>query len=309
MKISVVTPIYKSELIIPELVKRLTDVLSANFPDYEIILVNDGSPDNSWNIIQSLAKENNRIIGIQLSRNFGQHHAITAGLSKSTGDWIVVMDCDLQDRPEEIINLYKKSQEGYELVVAKKIKRQDNFIRKIESNLFYYVLNKLTGIKVSSGIGNFGIYHQKVIDHYLNLKEEYRSFGMMIIWMGFKRFELEVQSDERFSGKSSYTLIKKMKLALTTITSFSDRVLIFMIFSGLFITMLSILILILHIISVWLNSQPLEGWTSLIISIYMSLGIIVSSLGVLGLYIGKIFSQVKNRPIFIISSTTKNEEN
>jgi glucose-1-phosphate thymidylyltransferase len=148
-----------------------------------------------------------------------------------------------------------------------------------------------------------------VIDHYLNLKEEYRSFGMMIIWMGFKRFELEVQSDERFSGKSSYTLIKKMKLALTTITSFSDRVLIFMIFSGLFITMLSILILILHIISVWLNSQPLEGWTSLIISIYMSLGIIVSSLGVLGLYIGKIFSQVKNRPIFIISSTTKNEEN
>lgn len=305
--ISVVTPVYKSEDILIELVNRLISVLSSNFKEFEIILVNDGSPDDSWDVIQSLAKTNDRIIGVQLSRNFGQHQAITAGLSKSKGDWIVVMDCDLQDRPEEIINLYKKTQEGYEVVVAKKLERKDNFLRKLESNLFYFILNVLTGIKVSSGTGNFGIYHKKVIYQYLQLQEEYRSFGMMIIWMGFKRFEMQVQSDKRFSGKSSYSFSKKVKLALTTITSFSDRLLIFLIISGIFITSISIIILLFQIISVWLNSKPLAGWTSLIISIYMSLGIIISSLGVLGLYIGKIFSQVKNRPIYIISTTTTDE--
>jgi glycosyltransferase involved in cell wall biosynthesis len=309
MKIAVVTPIYKSELIVPELVGRLESVLTNNFEDYEIILVDDGSPDDSWNIINDLSNKSNRITGIQLSRNFGQHQAITAGLSVVDSDWIVVMDCDLQDRPEEILNLFKKSQEGYDLVVAKKIKRKDNKIRKIESKIFYIILNFFTGIKVSEGIGNFGIYSRNVINHYLTLKEEYRSFGMMLIWMGFKRFELPVQSDERHSGKSSYSLTKKMKLAITTITSFSDRILVFLIFFGIAITFISIAVLLFHILKVSYYSKPLAGWTSLIISIYMSLGLIVTSLGLIGLYVGKIFSQVKDRPVYIISSSTKNEKN
>lgn len=309
MKISIVTPIYKSELIIPVLVERLVVVLEEHFDDYEIILVDDGSPDNSWKIINELSSKNDRITGIQLSRNFGQHQAITAGLSAVDSDWVVVMDCDLQDRPEEIINLLNKASEGYDLVVAKKLKRKDNVIRKIESNLFYKTLNFLTGIKVSEGIGNFGIYSRKVIKHYLSLKEEYRSFGMMLIWMGFKRYELPVQSDERHSGKSSYSLSKKLKLAVTTITSFSDRILVFLIFFGVAITFISILILSFHILKVSYYSKPLAGWTSLIISIYMSLGLIITSLGIIGLYVGKIFSQVKDRPIYIISSYTKNEKN
>ena len=211
------------------------------------------------------------------------------------------MDCDLQDKPENIPIFYQKTIEGFDMVVGKKSERKDHVLRKIESALFYKFLEKLTGVKVSLGIGNFGIYNRTSINGFLSLKEEYRSFGIIMIWLGFNRYELEVDSDERHEGKSSYTFWKKWKLALTTITSFSNRILILIITIGFFISFSALCFLVVHMLNVWKNSQPIAGWSSLILSIFLSLGIIVSCIGVVGLYIGKIFSQVKNRPIYLVS--------
>lgn len=307
--ISVVSPVYKAEKIVDELVSRLVINLDKITSNFEIILVEDGGPDNSWERIEEICNVDNRVKGIKLSRNFGQHNAITAGLKSARGEWTVVMDCDLQDRPEEIVNFYNKAIEGFDLVVGKKREKRDSFSRKIESYFFNAILEKLTGVKVAYGIGNFGIYHKKVIQSYLELNEEYRSFGMMIIWLGFKRFELEIESDTRFEGKSSYTFLKKLHLALTTIISFSGRTLTLIISIGLGISFFSILFLVIYLLEVWVNAQPLKGWTSVIISIFFSLGLLMSSIGIVGLYVAKIFSQVKQRPLFVVTKAVNNESN
>ena len=299
--ISVVVPVYKSKDILPFFIESLSNTMIQISQNYEVIFVDDGCPEDSWNVLQNLSKESIKIKTVKLSRNFGQNNAINAGLSFATGELIVVMDCDLQDKPSEILNFYKKILEGYELVVGKVKDRKIGFFRKLESKIFYKCFNLLTGIKASSGVGNFGIYSRNVIESYLQLNEENKSFGACIIWIGFSRYELEIESDKRFSGKSSYTLTKKIKLAVSTIISFSDRFLIIIISVGVFITFISFLFLILKLFSLWFYSKPLSGWTSLILSIYFSLGIIISSIGVVGFYIGKIFSQVKKRPNFIVS--------
>ena len=299
--ISIVSPVYKAEKIVSQLVSRIISSVDKITSDFEIILVEDGSPDNSWEEIEKVCLSDKRVKGIKLSRNFGQHEAITAGLEITTGDWIVVMDCDLQDKPENIPIFHQKAIEGYDMVVGKKSERKDHILRKIESAFFYKILEKLTGVKVSLGIGNFGIYNRTSINSFLSLKEEYRSFGMIMGWLGFNRYELEIESDERHEGKSSYTFWKKWKLALTTITSFSNRILILIITIGFCISFSALCFLVLHIFNVWKNSQPIAGWSSLILSIFLSLGIVVSCIGVVGLYVGKIFSQVKNRPLYIVA--------
>lgn len=164
MKISVVSPIYKGENTVRELVKRITDSLKEVSNDYEIILVDDFGPDKSWDIIEEISNSNPNVKGVKLSRNFGQHYAITAGLDHTNGDWIVVLDCDLQDRPEEIPRLYQKVQEGYHIVKASRKQRIDSFSKKMQSKIFYLILSYLTGTKHDSSVANFGIYKREVID-------------------------------------------------------------------------------------------------------------------------------------------------
>ena len=159
--ISVVSPVYRAEKIVAELVRQLHENLSKITNDYEIILVNDASPDNSWLAVVAECEKDKRVKGINLSRNFGQHYAITAGLSYAKGEWVVVMDCDLQDRPDEIPNLYNKVQEGYDIVYARRAERQDKFIKRLSSTIFYTVHNYLSGLKGDGSIANFGIYHSK----------------------------------------------------------------------------------------------------------------------------------------------------
>jgi glycosyltransferase involved in cell wall biosynthesis len=305
--ISVVSPVYKAKEIVPELVRRIVASLSQITDDFEVILVEDGCPQNSWVAITEEYSKDKRIKGIKLSRNFGQHHAITAGLSESKGEWVVVMDCDLQDSPENIKLFLEKTKEGYDLVVGQKKVRKDRLIRRAESRVFYWILEKFTGVKVSERIGNFGIYHRKVIDAFLSIQEEYRSFGMLILWLGFSRLELEIESDKRFEGHSSYSFFKKWRLAIDTLTSFSDRMLRIVVTTGILISLTAIIFLIIHIARIYLNASLLLGWTSLILSIYLSLGLILISLGMVGIYVGKIFSQVKNRPLFIIEKITNND--
>jgi len=298
--ISIISPVYNAENIIEILVNRITENVEKITNDFEIILVEDDGPDNSWNVIENLAKKNEKIVGIKLSRNFGQHYAITAGLDSAKGEWIIVMDCDLQDKPEEIISLYNKAQEGYEIVLARRHNRNDNFIKKMFSKLFYGVLGYLTGSNQDSSIANFGIYHRNVIEAVISMKESIRYFPTMIKWVGFNSTKLDVQHDSRLEGETSYNFKKLTNLALDIILAYSDKPIRLLIKFGIIVTSASFLIAIYYAFR-WISGEiTIMGYTSLIISIWLLSGIIISTLGIIGLYVGKTFEGVKKRPIYII---------
>ena len=301
MKISIVSPVYRAENIIPLLVERIEKSVINITSDYEIILVEDCGPDNSWSVIEQIAKENKKVIGLQLSRNFGQHYAITAGLDHASGDWIVVMDCDLQDQPEEIPNLYNKAKEGYDVVLAERHERQDTFLKRLSSSLFYTVLSYLTGVKQDRSVANFGIYSKKAIYAVCSMRESIRYFPTMVNWVGFKKTKVKVEHSSRYEGKTSYNLRKLLNLSLDIILAYSDKPVRLTVKAGVFISLLSIFAAIYTLI-LWISgSITVLGYTSLILSIWFLSGIIIITLGIVGLYIGKIFEGVKNRPIYVIA--------
>jgi glycosyltransferase involved in cell wall biosynthesis len=286
------------------LCERLENSLNQITDEFEIILIDDGSQDRTWDSISRVATAKSFIRGIKLSRNFGQHNAITAGLEYATGDWVVVMDCDLQDRPEEIINFYRKVQEGYQVVVGIRIERKDNFIKKVSSIIFYSVFQRMTGSIFNKQIGNFGIYSNKVISCILELKEQHRSFGLMVLWVGFSRAEVNVTHEARGSGKSNYRFTQRMGLALDSIVSHTNNLLYLAIKIGLFVSGTSLLFVAYLFGRFLFLGITTEGWTSLAISIYFTLGIMLAAIGILGIYIGKIFNESKGRPIYIVESKT-----
>jgi NAD(P)-dependent dehydrogenase (short-subunit alcohol dehydrogenase family) len=192
-RISIVSPVYRAEKIVGELVRQLHENVSKITDNYEIILVNDASPDDSWLAIVNECKKDVRVKGINLSRNFGQHYAITAGLSYAQGEWVVVMDCDLQDRPDEIPNLYNKAQEGWDIVYARRVERQDTFFKRLSSKLFHAIYSYLSGIETDKSIANFGIFNHKVIAEYNRMKEYTRSFPSLVEYLGFKKTAIDVQ--------------------------------------------------------------------------------------------------------------------
>tara|TARA_R110002124_G_scaffold174124_3_gene341725 strand:- start:6859 stop:7785 length:927 start_codon:yes stop_codon:yes gene_type:complete len=300
----VVTPVYGCAEALPELCQRLHIVLGSITPDYEIIMVNDACPDGSWAIIQSLATEDSRVKGINFSRNFGQHYAITAGLDFARSDWVVVMDCDLQDIPEEIPKLHEVAQTGFDIVVGKRAERKDSLIRKWFSKNFYRLFSYFTGSKVDHRIASFGIYSKKAILSIRQLREQNRSFGLFALWVGFHRAEINVNHATRVHGRSSYTLRKMLRLAFDSIVAHSDRLLRLTVMLGFTLSMLSFSYALWIIIQYFLRSTPISGWTSLIVSIYFSTGVIIGAVGVVGLYVGKIFDEVKRRPLYLISDTT-----
>lgn len=302
--ISVVIPVYGCAASLPELTARLDASLQAITQNYEIILVNDASPDAAWTKISELAKGNERIVGISLSRNFGQHRAICAGLDHASGEWTVVMDCDLQDRPEEIAKLYKKAQEGFDSVVGLRSARKDSLYRKISSKVFYTVFNFLAGTRISSQVGNFGIYSRKVIDAVSSLKEQNRSFGLFVLWVGFRRAEIEIEHAEREYGRSSYTLVKMLSLAFDSMLAHSNRVLKIAVKAGVFMSVLSLAFAVYLIAKYVIYGVALVGWTSLMVSLFFSTGLIIGAIGVVGLYVGKIFDEAKARPLYLIDSIT-----
>jgi glycosyltransferase involved in cell wall biosynthesis len=299
-KISIVSPVYKSEELLDQLVGRISTTVEKISTNYEIILVDDSSPDNSWNKINEICAKNKKVIGIQLSRNFGQHYAITAGLDHANGEWIVVMDCDLQDVPEEIINLYEETKKGYEIVLARRNDRKDKFSQKFFSFFFYKFLDYLTGIKHDEKVANFGIYHSKVIKAIISMRENVRYFPIMVKWVGFKVGYVNVQHASR-DGETSYVLKKRINIALDVILSYSDKPLKIFVKLGMLISLISIIISMYYFIQWSLGHTIVLGYTSLIISIWFLSGIILAALGIIGLYVGKTFQDVKKRPIYVIN--------
>lgn len=302
--VSVVVPIYQGEGCLLELYERLRRALEPLDRDFEIILVEDCGGDGSWNVIKSLAASDPRVVGIQFSRNFGQHYGITAGLDLCRGDWVVVMDGDLQDQPEEIPRLYAKAQEGYDMVLASRGNRQHARLKRFQSWLFYKVLNYFSGLNYDGRVGNFRIMSRRVVESFRQMRENLRFFGGLVSWMGFPAATIEVAHAERFEGKSTYTFNKLMKLAGETIIAYSDKPLWFSISLGFVIAALSFLYGTAMLVHAVLYGSSVTGWSSLIVSLYFLSGIIIANLGIIGIYLGKTFQEVKKRPLYIVKEST-----
>ncbi len=303
--ISVVVPVYKAENCLDELYYRLKNSLELITHNFEIILVEDCGGDNSWQVIERLASSDNRVKGIQFSRNFGQHYGITAGLDLSNGDWVVVMDCDLQDRPEEIPRLYVKALEGYDVVLARRGSRCDPLIKRFMSNIYYKLFNYLTGMNYDSEIGNFRILSRKVADSFCSIRENLRFFGGVINWLGFSTTSIDVKHDKRFDGHSSYDFQKLFRLATESLIAYSDKPLRLIIQLGLMIFLLSLLYGSYAFYQAYANDFLMASSSIIILSIYLLAGINITILGMLGLYLSKVFEEVKQRPLYIINKKTE----
>lgn len=297
---SVVIPEYRGEKMVPALVERLKASMETITNSYEIILVNDYSPDDTWNAILRESEKDKRVKGINLSRNFGQHNAITAGSSFVKGEWIIVMDCDLQDRPEEIPRLYEKALEGYDIVYAQRIERQDKLLKRLSSSLFHAAFNFLSGANTDKSISNFGIYRKEVIEGYVQMPEQFRGFGSLVRYLGFKSTAIPVEHAKRLEGKSSYSLQRLFKQAFSSIISNTNKPLKIMIGMGFFIAAISMMVALYNIIARFCGIIRVPGFTTTVFSIWFVGGLIMMQLGVLGVYIGRIFDQVKGRPIFVV---------
>ena len=306
--ISVVIPVYKARNIVPELIKRLNKSISFT-EDYEIILIEDGCPENSWLEIEKQCEKDKRVKGIKLSRNFGQHYAITAGLEACKGFWVVVMDCDLQDQPEEIKNLYRKALEGFDYVQASRLNRKDKIFKRFSSKLFNFTFRYFSGLQSDSSVSNFGIYNTKVIQSLMDFNDYARSFTSLINQVGFLGTKLSVKHSSRFIGESSYTFSKLLNLSLDIILVNSSKPLKLTVKVGFIISIISFCLAIYNLAANLVGLIKVPGYTSTIFSIWFVGGLILFVLGVIGLYIGKIFDQVKNRPLYIISEKRNLNEN
>jgi polyisoprenyl-phosphate glycosyltransferase len=300
MILSIVSPVYKAEKIVDELIRRIKESAKQITEDYEIILVEDGGGDGSWQKIETHSKTDSHVKGIKLSRNFGQHNAITAGLDNCKGEWIVVMDCDLQDQPEEIQNLYNEAMKGFDIVYAKRKMRHDSYFKKITSTLFYKGFAWLSGVPQDGTIANFGIYSSKAIVAVNDLREPLRSFATMIKWVGFKSTAIDVEHAYRFEGNSTYDFKKLLHLAMDISLSFSDKPLKMTVKLGAIISGSAFLFGMYSLYKYFTGQITEPGFTSLIVSLWFLSGLIIFILGIIGLYLGKVFEGMKDRPLYII---------
>ena len=299
--LSIISPVYKAESLIFDLVIQIRNAVQPLNKNFEILLIEDGSPDRSWEQIEKLCLQFPEIRGIRLSRNFGQHHAISAGLTLARGEWIVVMDCDLQDRPVEIPKLLRKAREGYDVVLARRVLRQDSFFKRLSSSIFYHVLSWLTGVTHDPAIANFGIYSRKVVDSVNSMPESIRYFPTMVKWVGFQTTSVSVEHAKRKKGKTSYNFKRLLNLALDICLAYSDKPLRLVVGTGFLISLLGFIFAAITIMQALRGEILVLGYASLIVSIWLLSGLVIFITGVVGLYVGKCFEGIKQRPSFIIS--------
>lgn len=303
MELSIVSPVYHGEKMLNELVQRIHAAIKELTDDYEIILVNDCSPDLSWQKITEICSHDKKVKGINLSRNFGQPYAITAGLSYAAGEYVAVIDCDLQNKPEDLPAMYRKAKEGYDIVSARRVVREDTFLKRLSSAIFHRVYDFLSGFKTDKAVAEFGIYSRKVVKVYCSIPEYSRSFVELVHTLGFKKTTVDVLHDHRLEGESSYNLYRLLKLSYDSIISNSNRPLHLAVSLGLIMSVISFLMAIYNIFAKFYGLNEVVGYTSTIFSIWFVGGLLLFMMGILGLYIGKIFDQVKGRPVFIVSET------
>jgi glycosyltransferase involved in cell wall biosynthesis len=304
--INIVAPIYNEESVINEFVTQVQNSLSQITEHYKIILIDDGSKDYSWNKIEEICNRESRVVGLKLSKNFGHHYAITAGIHMSEAEWVVVMDSDLQDRPEVIPELFNKAKEGYEVVFVSRKLRPESLAYRIAQKFFYFILQLFSGMKFDSTQANYSIISRKVVEAFKQFPEQARFYGSTINWLGFKKASIDAAHGKRFAGKPSYTFNKRIKLASDIILAFSERPLKFAIFIGLTMGLISLFVLIWIFIRVSQGGFSVTGWASLIASVFLIGGVQITLIGIIGIYLSKVFGEVKRRPLFIIEQIKNN---
>lgn len=301
MKISVVSPIYGAASLLERLVAEIELTVRDITDDYEIILVEDHSPDNSANVLENICAHNNRVKAIFLSKNFGQQYALNAGLDAAEGDWIVTLDCDLQDTPSLIKNLFDKAQEGYDIVFASRKNRQDGFAKRTGSKLFNGLLGFLTDTEQDETIANFVLYKKEAVDAMKSMGDYRRYYPLMNHWVGFKSVTLPVPHVERTDGrKSSYSFMKRIRLALNTSIAFSNKALNCIVYLGATLMLVSMLIGLVLIIKYLFGGTAVNGWLTLFVSLWFIAGLLMLVLGVIAVYIGELYLQTKKRPPYIV---------
>jgi dolichol-phosphate mannosyltransferase len=264
------------------------------------VLIDDRSPDRCWEVLQEIARTHPNVVAVRLSRNFGQHYAITAGLDVAEGEWTVIMDCDLQDRPEEIGRLLAKAQEGYDIVLARR-HTGDDYRRNWSSRLFYSLFNLLSGYRMDPSVGTFRIMGRPVVDAYRRMRETGRLFGGMVEWLGFETGFVDVTHAERAEGRSSYNLRSLGKLALDGIFAFSNRPLYFSIGIGVAVSLAAACFAASLVVHYFVDPHfALPGWASEITVTAFIGGLILMNLGIVGIYVGRIHDQTKARPLYVV---------
>jgi polyisoprenyl-phosphate glycosyltransferase len=298
--LSVVVPVYQAEDCLQELHRRLTHVLKVLKVSYELIWVDDGSVDGSWDRMVALSRKDRKLRILRLSRNFGQQIALTAGLDMALGRHVVIMDCDLQDRPEEIPRLYAKARQGHDMVLASRGGRCDSWLKRQTSNIFYFVFNYLTGMNYDGRIGNFRVISRRVAGQFRSFRERTRFFGALLKWMGVPVVVVDVQHDPRFAGRTTYSYARLIRLGMDVCLAYSDKPLRLTVGLGFGLSALSILGGAWIFFRALVQGIPVPGWGSLIVSLYFLAGVTIGVLGMVGLYVGKIFDEVKARPLYIV---------
>lgn len=301
--LSIICPVYGCEGCLETLVERLKRTLADSGERFEIILVDDGSPDAAWNRITELARIHPEVRGLKLSRNFGQHQAIFAGLEHASGAHVVVMDCDLQDRPEEIPRLLQvaRTGTGTEIVYAQRVDRQDGLFKRLASRGFYRMLAYLTGVEQDHRVANFGVYGRQVVDTLLDMPETERCFPLMVRWTGMPSQSVPVEHAERAHGRSSYGLRKSIRLGLGMVLSYSEKPLRLVVKLGMVLSLLAFAVVAYSVYLYASGKTAVAGYTSIIASIWLLGGAVMFCVGVVGLYVGQVFKDSKRRPSYLVA--------
>jgi glycosyltransferase involved in cell wall biosynthesis len=304
--ISVIVPVYGCAAALPELHQRLSTTLASLVGNYQLIFVNDNSPDGSWAQVQDLAAHDSRVLGLSLSRNFGQHAAITAGLDRAAGEWVVVMDCDLQDVPEEIPNLYAYARsQQLDVVFARRAQRQDTATKQWGGRAFHRLLTWLGGPRQDPATANFGIFHRRVVAALGLLREPVRAFPLQVRWLGFRQGALDVQHAARVHGQSSYRFGQLLRLAFAVVLAYSDKPLRLLVKLGAGIAVVALLGTVGLVGWLVAGAAGSEPWlTGILLSVWLLGGLVLTGLGLVGLYVSRTFDGVKNRPLYVVREET-----
>ncbi len=302
-QISVIIPLYNEEQNLPLLHKELVAVLKDLNKSYEIIFVDDGSRDNSFETIKGLLREDENIVGLSLSRNFGHQVALLAGIEHSSGETVIMMDADFQHPPGIIEDLYNKYSEGYDIVNTRRIdSKKTGFLKRATSKLYYKLINLLSDVKIEPASSDFRLMNRKAVEAFLRFREKNRFTRGLISWMGFRQTIVEYDASERFSGKSKYTVRKMLGFGMDGITSFSSKPLRVTYYIGFVIVILG-LFYALYAIVQHFRGATVPGWTSILVSVLIIGGVQLLSLGIIGEYIARIYNEAKGRPVYFIRET------
>ncbi len=306
---SIIAPIFNEFDNLPELYRRVRDVMDSTAEPWELILVDDGSTDHSTDRIHELAEKDDRVRPIVFARNFGHQIAVTAGLDYARGDAAVIIDADLQDPPEVILELAKKWKEGYEVVYAVRAEREgESWFKLFTASLFYRLIYRITDVKIPLDTGDFRLIDRKVINVMNSMREKHRFLRGMGAWVGFKQIGVPYKREARFSGVTKYPFSKMLKLALNAITGFSYFPLQLATYFGFISAGISILCIPLVIIERLTGNQAFYGQATTLIAVLFLGGVQLISLGVLGEYLGRIYDEVKGRPLYIVREAPQKEK-